>query len=150
MIPEGKLICQIFDWTRFNAPKPLCIDMGADENIEIRQQSLQYYLSKKSSGTNRSSTEDQTSGLHHPSQRNSKWKNSHGDNTNQMTPFKNYQMTPPQIPPPQQPLGYKSNPSYNPNAQSTPINKLMHTVMGLANMQEQAIKKTRTYPRAKY
>ena len=140
MIPEGEQICQLFGWTRFNAPNPLCTELGADEDIDIRHQAPRYYLSNKSSSTKRSSTEDQTSVLHHPSQRNSKWKNSHGENTNQMPPFNNYQIPPPHIPPPQQPFCYNPNPGYNPSNQSIPIKKLMHTSMGLDNIQEQLIK----------
>ena len=140
MIPEGDLICHLFGWTRFNAPKPLCVELGADGDIDIRHQALQDYISKKSSGTNQSSTEYQTSGLHHPSQINAKWKNSHGDNTNQMPPYNNYQMTPPQMTPPQQPFCYNPNPCYKPNDHYIPIKKFIHTIMGLANMQYQAIK----------
>ena len=140
MIPEGDLIFQIFSWTRSKDPKPLCIDLGEDDDIDVRHRALQYYLSKNSSGTKRSSTKDQTSGLHHPSQRNAKWKKSHRDNANHMPPFNNYQIPPPQMPPPQQPFGYNPSPGYNTNDQSVPIKKLMHTVMGLANIQYQAIK----------
>ena len=51
MIPEGNILIQLFGWTRFNALKPLFIEMGADEDINIRYQDLQDYLSNKSSGT---------------------------------------------------------------------------------------------------
>ena len=44
------------------------------------------------------------------------------------------------MPPPKQYFGYNPKPVYDPNNQSIPINKLMRTVMGSANMQEQSIK----------
>ena len=52
-----------------------------------------------------------------------------------MPPYNNYQMTPPQMPLPQQPLGYNHNTGYKSNEYSIPMKKLMHIVMGLANMQ---------------
>ena len=67
MIPEGDLICHLFGWKIFNASKPLCIELGTDEDIDIRHQALQCYLYNKSSGNKRLSTKYQTSGLHHPS-----------------------------------------------------------------------------------
>ena len=40
IIPEGDLIHQLFGWTRFNTTRPLCTDLGAGEDIDIRHQAL--------------------------------------------------------------------------------------------------------------
>ena len=131
MIEEGDLIRQLFGWTRLNS-KPLCLELTHDPAVDSLHEALQDTIAPPNQTSthqsNPSTPNDFQAQAQAQADQRVRW---NIQNPNLPLPV-NY--------PPASALTSTQPPNSHHNLTTDPINKLMNSVIGLAQMQEESIK----------